>query len=298
MTQLRYETVIRRHFTVTSVSGDEFLAMCKWHSDTSQGHLYLNGRSGMYICFSCGQKGQLDRLGMELPPVSTDVLRGKLDALRNPRPPQKFYPEGWLAQYRIPHPYWTEVRGFEDEDVERFDLGYDPFSDRCVLPLRDMHGRVLGVTYRRLDDGRPKYLHPKGFPIGRHLYGAWLLDEQKTVAVTEGQVDAVRCWSARVPAVSMMGSRLTVDQVRVLKMCDVQHVVLMLDNDSAGIGGTLQCHDALKGSGIRVSVGWYRDYWFKDGQKVKDPDSLSPQRLRKMFHGSITMVEWAAKVEQ
>lgn len=293
---MRYESVIRRNFTVTSVSDDEFLAMCKWHSDTSQGHLYLNGRNGMYICFSCGQKGHLDRLGVDIPQITTDVLRGKLNSLRGMRPEQKFYPEGWLQQYAFDCDYWTDVRGFSQHIVQMFDLGYDPFTDRATLPLRDMHGRVLGVTFRRLDDGRPKYLHPKGFPIGKHLYGAWHLKDQKTVAVTEGQVDAIKCWASRVPAVAAMGARLTKDQVRVLKMCDVQHAVLMMDNDSAGIQGTLQAHEALKGSGIKVSVGWYRDYWFKDGEKVKDPDSLSPQRLRKMFHSSLSMVEWAGKV--
>jgi DNA primase len=288
---MRYAPVIEKNFTVTGRSGEEFLCMCPWHGDTSQGHLYVNGNKGVYLCMSCGTKGHLDRLGMSLPQVSTQDVRERLRAMQKPRREQHFYPESWLKQFDIPHPYWTDERGLPAATVRQFRLGYDPFSNRLTLPLRDMHGRILGVTHRHLDpDARPKYTHPKGFPIGRHLYGAWLLDDQRKVALVEGQVDAVRCWSARVPALSMMGSRLTRDQIKVLKRLGIGHVVLMLDNDSAGIKGTLGVHEALAGHGIRVTSGWYRDYWFG----VKDTDGLSPQRLRKMFHSAVPMDRWAA----
>lgn len=155
-----------------------------------------------------------------------------------------------------------------------------------------MHGRVLGTSYRRLDDGKPKYLHPKGFPIGRHLYGAWLLKNQSKVAITEGQIDAIRCWEARIPAVGLMRSQITADQVKVLQRCGVKHVVMLLDNDRAGTKGTLATYEMLGGSGVRLSSGWYRDYWFD----VKDPDDLSPARLRKMFHSSLPVEQWAEKV--
>lgn len=287
---MRYAKTVEKHFTVTQRGGTEWLVMCPWHDDTSQGHLYINVVKGLFLCMSCGAKGHLDSLdGVELPQVSTRDVRDRLRALQAPKHTQKTYPEAWLAQYDVPHDYWTKTRGLPEAVVKQFRLGYDPFSNRLTLPLRDMHGRVLGVTYRRLDDGTPKYLHPKGFPIGRHLYGAWLLTDQRKVALVEGQVDAIRCWSERVPALSMMGSRLTRDQVKVLQRSNVGHVVLMLDNDRAGIKGTVGVYDALRGSGIRVSCGWYRDYWFG----VKDPDGLTGQRLRKMYHSSVPIDAWA-----
>lgn len=287
---MRFAQVIEKNFTVTSKSGTEWLCMCPWHGDTSQGHLYINVNKGLYLCMSCGAKGHLDKLGVAMPQTGTQDVRERLRAMQKPVREQHYYPEKWLDQFDLPHPYWTMERGLPTSVVKQFRLGFDPFSNRLTLPLRDMYGRVLGTTYRRLDDGTPKYLHPKGFPIGRHLYGAWLLDEQRKVALVEGQVDAVRCWSARVPALSMMGSRLTRDQVRVLKRLGVDSVVLMLDNDKAGIKGTLSVYEMLQGSGIRVQAGWYRDYWFG----VKDPDGLTPQRVRKMFHSAVPMDKWAA----
>ena len=290
---MRYEAAIRKNFKVSSISGTEALCMCPWHPDTSIGHLYVSMSKGVYLCMSCGAKGHLDQSGIETPLVSTNDLRERLNAMKAPKQKQKTYPESWLTQFDVPHPYWTDERGFEEADVSRFRLGYDPFSNRLTLPLRDLHGRILGVTYRRLDDGKPKYLHPKGFPTGRHLYGGWLLTDQRKVALVEGQLDAVRAWSSRIPALSMMGARLTRDQVKVLQRSGIRHVVLMLDNDSAGVQGTIGVHEALRGSGIRVSIGWYRDYWFG----AKDPDGLTPQRLRKMFHSSVSILDWAERTQ-
>lgn len=289
---MKYASVIEKQFTVTSKTGTEFLCMCPWHPDTSQGHLYVNALKGLYLCMSCGAKGHLDKLGVSLPQTGTEDIRARIAAFRKPHKQTHYYPEGWLDQYDIPHPYWTEARNLPPEVIAQFRLGFDPFSNRLTLPLRDSNGRILGTTFRRLDDGTPKYLHPKGFPIGRHLYGAWLLTDERKVALVEGQVDAIRCWASRVPALAMMGSRLTRDQVKVLQRLGVTSVVLMMDNDKAGIKGTVAVYEALRGSGIRVTSGWYRDYWFG----VKDPDGLTPQRLRKMFHSSVDMAKWAYRV--
>lgn len=290
---MRYGQLIEATFQVVGKAGDEYTAICPWHHDTGKPNLYVNGVKGVYLCMSCGAKGHLDRLTGVLPPQTTQGVRDRLKTMKATRQEQRHYPEGWLKQFDVPHPYWTVERGLPDETVTRFGLGFDPFSNRVTLPLRDVHGRVLGVTYRRLDDGKPKYLHPKGFPTGRHLYGAWLLEDERKVALVEGQVDAVRCWASRVPALSMMGARLTRDQVKVLIRSGITQVVLMLDNDLAGVRGTVQIHEALQGSGIRVKAGWYRDYW-----RVKDPDGLKPDRLRKMYHSALSVTEWASHVRR
>jgi DNA primase len=88
-----------------------------------------------------------------------------------------------------------------------------------------------------------------------------------------------------------MGARLTPDQKKVLQRLGIESVVLMMDNDQAGIAGALGVYEQLQGSGIRVTAGWYRSYW-----NVKDPDGLDSQRYRKMYHSSLTMADWAREV--
>lgn len=291
---MRYEAVIRTQFKVVSTSGQEFQTICVWHSDRS-GHLYINGVSGLYLCMVCGAKGSLDRLTTRPVVLGSDDVREKLSRLGKKEAPVVTYPEAWLDKFDVEHGYWTEERGLPADVVARFRLGYDPFTDRATIPLRNADGEVLGVTYRRLDGGKPKYLHPKGFPTGKYLFGAWLLTEERRVALVEGQVDAIRCWSERVPALGLMGARLTNDQRRTLQRLNIQTAVLMLDNDKAGYKGTLGVAEALEGTGIRVLVGQYRHYWFgKDGEVVKDPDSLTGPRLRKQYHSAVGIHEWAS----
>lgn len=286
---MKWASYIENSFQVVGRSGDEYTLHCPW-CQSSKNVLYANANKGLYVCFTCDAKGSLEKMGA-LPNVTTENVRERLRRMREPKKEQHFYPESWLKQFDVPHDYWTVERDLDPETVSRFGLGYDPFTDRCTLPLRDVRGRLLGVTYRRLDDGKPKYLHPKGFPTGRHLYGAWLLGDQKRVAVVEGQVDTVRCWSERVPAVGLMGARITADQVKVLQRAGIKTVVLMLDNDHAGVKGAVGVHEMLQGSGIRILAGWYRSYW-----NVKDPDGLKGDRLRKMFHSAVPMTEWASRV--
>lgn len=285
---MRYASLIESKFQVVRRSGSEFTCICPWCNGRKH-VLYVNAVRGLFVCFQCGEKGSLDSVA--LPVVSTDDIRARLRAVATQTPEAKFYPEGWLRQFDVPTDYWIQDRGLPDATVRQFRLGFDPFSGRVTLPLRDVRGRVLGVTYRRLDDGKPKYLHPKGFPIGRHLYGAWLLGDQRTVALVEGQVDAIRCWSERVPALGLMGSRITKDQIKVLQRLGLNKVVLMLDNDAAGQRGTLAVYEELQGSGLQVVAGWYRPYW-----TVKDPDGLKGDRLRKMFHSAVSLPDWAKRL--
>lgn len=286
---MRYDSLIKSYFQVVQKSGKEVLCVCPWHPDSATGHLYINALTGLFLCMSCGKKGRVDRLDdVDLPQISTSDLRERLQVIRTPRAEPRFYPEGWLARFSIPHDFWTVERTLPKETVDKFCLGYDFETNRVTLPLRDMFGRVLGVTYRRLDDGKPKYLHPKGFPTGKHLYGAWLLKEERTVAVTEGQVDTVRNWSHGIPSVALMGARMTPDQVKVLQRLGIRKVALMLDNDEAGRKGTIGVYGALQGSGIQVVSGWYRSYWVG----VKDPDQLTRPRARKMYHSAVPILDW------
>ena len=301
---MRYAALIEKTFTVKSRSGPEFLCICPWHDDKS-GHLYVNAEKGVYFCQSCGEKGSLiskkDGRAVKLPPAGLDDVRKKIRTMRQGRPQQEYKPESWLRQFDVAHPYWSETRGLPPEIIARFGLGYDAFSNRVTLPLRDVRGRILGVTYRRLDDGSPRYLHPKAFPTGRHLYGGWLLGHHRTVGLTEGQVDAIAGHVARVPAASTMGARVTADQVRVLQRMGVRKVVMLYDNDNAGRKGILRAYDMFRGSGIIFTAGWYRPYWTVYDPKidamrpVKDPDELTPERYRKFYHSAVSIYEWAQR---
>ena len=294
----KWETVIRNNFEVVGTSGSEFLCRCPWHEDGHKPNLYINADRGVYLCHSCGQKGHLRRLEGALPASSTDDVRKRISDLLTPQGSMRTYPETWLAQFDFEHEAWRE-RGFSTKVIKKFNLGYDIVTDCLTIPMRSRNGTVLGVIRRKLDDSKPKYLYPKGMKIGEIMYGLnFVSSSHKRVAIVEGSMDCISCWDANIPAVALLGSRLTIEQSQLLIKHGVKHVVLMLDNDKAGKGwpehsigsdgferraaGLWQVHDQLLGSGIIVSVGWYRPYWSE-----KDPDELSTARRKKLFHSSL-----------
>ena len=281
----RYDSFIQQNFQVVERTGDEFICRCHWHDDRGKPNLYVNSTKGVYICHSCGKRGHLSQLGAT-PVSSTRGIRHRLSKMSEQQPEQRYYPESWLRQFAFPHPAWDE-RGFSAPTIAQFELGYDPIKDTLTIPLRNAQGAILGVIRRRLDDGRPKYLDPTGVKKGKYLYGAWQIKpHQHRVALVEGPLDAVACWDARVPALALMGARLTYDQSKVLYRLGIRHVVLMTDNDKPGRDALYQIKDMVKES-LVVSVGTYRSYW-----SAKDPGELNPQQRRKMFHSAKKWHEW------
>lgn len=277
-----WEDVIRQRFDVQAQSGDEFICRCPWHNDQGKPNLYVNGKKGVWLCHSCGSKGHLRSITQSMPAVKTDGVRKALleqmSTSSNERPLYKA--EGWLKKFDFPHDQWDER--LSPACQERFQVGYDPFTDLLTIPIRDSRGRLLGVITRRLDDLKPKYRYPKGVKIGTLLFASWLIRKRhRKVAIVEGSVDTMACWDARVPALGLLGSRMTEDQRDLLLRLGVQHVVLMLDNDNAGRAGQQQVNEMLQGTGILVSVGVYRSYWGD-----KDPSALNADRRRKMFHSA------------
>lgn len=299
---MKWLPVIEKNFQVVQRGSEEILCICPWHADQS-GHLYINAVKGLYLCMSCGAKGNLDskdksgRQCYVLPTLGTADVRDRLRQLTKREAAVRYYPDGWLKKFDSDISYWTDQRGMAPAVVRRWSLGFDPFTGKATIPMRTMHGKIMGVSLRALDGSSPKYLEPKGYKKGKHLYGAWLLGPNtRTVALMEGQVDTIAGDSARVPSLGTMGSRLTRDQVKVLQHLGIRKVVAMYDNDNAGRKAVVQTYEALKGSGIQYVAGWYRPYWLKQADEgmipVNDPDDLTPQRLRKMFHSALPILDW------
>jgi len=294
----RYLHFIAANFTIYTHTGNEALVLCPFHGDRSPS-MYINASTGLFFCHSCGEKGRVDRIAEALQVelldtgVTTGSLRSRLTAVNAVEDPEKCPrnpPETFLDQFRVTHPAWAK-RGLSEAAVRRFDLGYSPRTNRLTIPIRDKKRNLLGVIYRRLDDGKPKYLYPAGFAIGKSLFGSWEVKTgMKTVALVEGSLDAIACWDARVPALALLGSRMTIDQSRLLRSLAVSSVVVMTDNDRAGREAVQQIKDALPG--IVVKVGRYRSYW-----TCKDPGEMKQEQIRKMFHSADNWLRYQKSVK-
>lgn len=291
-----YDTFAENILQVVFRSGDEYECICPFHADTKPSFRF-NIVKGAWICHACGEHGSAKTLAerLNVPLVvngaSVPSLRDRLARLNQRENLPVELPESYLTQFSFPTDYWEDDRGFSFRSVRTWELGYDPQTDSATIPFRNKRGRLLGVIRRRLaPDTRPRYLYPAGVPIGKHLFGAWKISPKpdRKVAICEGPLDAIACWDSRVPALAMLGCRLTRDQVRVLRQLGIQQVTILTDNDEAGWGAIEEIHSRLEG--IAVRVGWYRPYWLS-----KDPAELSDPQRRKMYHSAPTFRDWQRK---
>lgn len=241
---------VEEHYKVQHRSGDEWSVLCPVHGDT-HASMRINVEKGVGFCHGCGARGGMKFLAEivgvrwkgDTPETRTAVLLSKLKKLQKgpERHKPRYYPESILERYRFPTPYWTDPvphgRGYTQDTVEAFELGYDPLNECATIPIRDMQGRLLGVTKRYLSpDADLRYRDPKGFQKAHHLFGAHFVAEHDSaeVVLVEGPTDCIKVWQAGYPSVAQFGSHLTLSQIRILKKLGILKVYLFYDRDKAG----------------------------------------------------------------
>lgn len=244
---------VERHLVVQQRSDDEWSVLCPIHSDNNAS-MRINIAKGVFYCHGCHVRGTLSKLAwtLKLPyrrlnsqEAGMSTLMAKLGKLREggiTTAPAAFWEEKRLDRYRsVQTPWWTDQPragcGFTANTIDSFDLGYDPIEEQAIIPIRDMHGRLLGVTRRNLGrDSRIKYKDPKGFDKSGNLFAAWFLPQVTAhyVVLVEGPKDCMKVWQAGHPSVAQYGSYITPEQIRILRHLGITTVITMYDNDEGG----------------------------------------------------------------
>lgn len=142
------------------------------------------------------------------------------------------------------------------------------FRGRLMIPIRDVQGRVIAFTARKLaqtpsDDPAKdaKYINSPETPIfhkGRILFG---MDHARKhfkqgdgFLLVEGQLDAIRCWSVGLHnTVAPQGTGITEDQVNLLRRYEPRLIECLLDGDSAGRKAALRAMPLGLKAGLEFS---------------------------------------------
>lgn len=292
----RFERWARQHLDIVLDGADngEWYARCPFKSNHKEGDrnpsFGINVKKGVYYCHGCQERGNFKQLAAKLQVAlredspSMDDLDDQVAKLLGGQPVverAQRYPERWLDQFdsngRMTRQYWRDTRGLSVDTIREFRLGFDRGTNSATIPLRDLHGNVLGVIRRRLSrNAKPRYMYPKGFKISEHLWGAHAAKGQRAVAVAEGSVDALALWDAGIPAVALLGSRISDHQVHLIHKLGCVELVVMTDRDDAGRKAAERVQEAM--SGVIVSVGVYRSAW-----EGKDPADLTINQRRRMW---------------
>ena len=121
----------------------------------------------------------------------------------------------------------------------------------------------------------PKYINSPAsalFKKGNIFFGLAearsTIHKTQTAHLVEGYTDVMRLHEVGVhSAIARMGTALTDEQIALLKRAGAQNIVILPDNDQAGIAAALKDSLALLKKGFAVSIALL-------GNKGDDPDSL------------------------
>ena len=140
---------------------------------------------------------------------------------------------------------------------------FDFFNNRIIIPIEDLKGNVVGFSGRIFNGEKEtsKYINTKEtviFKKGQILFNYHnaknAIRDEKCVIVVEGNMDAITLSSSGIKnVVALMGVALSKEQIDVLKKLKVP-VILMLDNDQAGLNSTLKNGEMLRSVDIDVKV--------------------------------------------
>lgn len=132
---------------------------------------------------------------------------------------------------------------------------YSLFRDRLMMPVRDMRGKVIGISGRTLvPDVNPKYRNSKEsalFSRNGVLYGLYesmtAFGEKGKIDrlyIVEGQFDVLANHMVGLASAAAMGSSVSVQQLRLM-LRHARSIVFLFDGDKAGKKALIQVGSLL-----------------------------------------------------
>lgn len=110
-------------------------------------------------------------------------------------------------------------------------------------------GQLIGWNFRTIGEGGAKYIQTAGVSRGKYLQGlVWCREANtdKVLILVEGDLDCLHARALGVESVAGIGSNtLTRDQAKLALGAGYRTVLLLLDNDKAGIEGTAKSVQVL-----------------------------------------------------
>lgn len=130
--------------------------------------------------------------------------------------------------------YLRIERGFTDETIKHFQLGYDSDKDAIAIPIFK-RGELVNIKYRFLNPTDAKY-------IGERNAECWVYNddgievakEKKGVLIVEGEFDCMACWQAGIKNVISPASGKDSYGTWIELLDHVPRVYIAYDNDEAG----------------------------------------------------------------
>lgn len=299
---------LAKYGRVKSVGNSNVMLRCPFHEDNDPSFC-MSTLTGLYICYGCEVQGNFKQFLQKTGYSHRDIklkFGVTLEKLqKNAPPPQDpLKPTVVMAENRhidesllgLFH-FCPEVLledGFTEEALLHFGIGVDQVHERITFPLRDLAGHLVGISGKAMREDQAER-----YKVYSEEYKYWDLPPYKTeksdllwnvhelwepmrmahgwpvLYVVEGFKAAMWLWQAGFPnVVALMTKRMSKTQSWIIQRMGCT-VVLMLDNDEAGIGGTIKVSRELYKRFGKFQIVEY------DGLQPTDvPQDVLPDVLR------------------
>ena len=174
-------------------------------------------------------------------------------------------------------------RGLSPELINSFGLGFCDkgiMAGRVCIPIHNADGQLVAYAGRwvgpleDLPEGKGKYELPKGFRKDLELFNLHRVAHCRHLIVVEGYFGAIRLHGARLPAVALMGTSVSVKQLELLAHANARHITVLLDGDDPGREA------AEKVAGAIANIAWARIVQLPDGSQ---PDTIDQAQLERLL---------------
>lgn len=281
--------------------GDNIQMCCMFHSERTPSFGVSTAPPYKYHCFTCGASGDLLSLVMHvlgLPNTLDGYAKAQRFIMKNVYidtheeidilsiieggKGKKIVPESDVEKYKTNEIPYMFGRGLNKRVLDRYEVGFDKEKNCIVIPVRTDKGEVRFLKRRSV--ASKMFLNEESVYKKDVLYGLYYIDNAsfpiEEVFMTEAEIDAMSCYMAGMPAVSMMGRILFKEQLALIKRRNFKTLNLLLDNDMWGVYATLEAIKAIEKERIPCAVNvclfpeghWgvdgIRDYQYKDANDL------------------------------
>lgn len=329
------EAVLRRiGVEVESETSNDFLCYCPFHNNRFSPSFSVSRTSGRYICFNagCNETGNLPHLVRATQQLNefqarrlilkakTDDAGSFLDQLSEVfQKPEPFAPfsqdvidnmKKTFWEYPDAVTYMVEQRGFEEDTLEHFEIGYSSKKDMIAVPMHDEMGMPIGIV------GRPikghAFKNSKGLRKKETLWNAHRAKRAGEIGIVcEASFDAMRISQAGHPGVvATLGGHISKFQFEQLDRF-FSTIIIMTDMDKKRYEdpcnpckkrGAALCvgHNAGRDLGATIAAGLNKKkiLWASYEQGVvypdgaKDAGDMTDDQIRQCIYNAVSNYEY------
>jgi len=197
---------------------------CQWHEDKDPS-LFLNYKTGQFICYGCGKRGHIDDLTGKAPTIDEEVV-------------ERFH-KHLLEEPKLME--WLKVtKGWTTETLVNLKIGFN--GSRYTIPVRDERGNIINIRMYSASAA------PKIMSFGEG-YGAAAFfpypPVEDDILLMEGESDTILARQLGFPAYCQTGGADTWTEKMTAALAD-KRVSVIYDTDRPGIRGAKKVVAAIK----------------------------------------------------